>query len=1002
MNEDTKKNDNRKKLLLVDGHSILNRAFYGMPDLTNAKGLHTGAVYGFLNILFSQLDELQPDYLVVAFDVHAPTFRHEAFADYKGTRHAMPEELRGQVPLIKKMLAAMGVVLCERAGLEADDILGTLARKAEAQDMDVVLLSGDRDLLQIATDRICIRIPRTKQGKTTIDDFHAAQVKESLGVTPLEFIQVKALMGDSSDNIPGVPKVGEKTATQLIQTYGSVDGVYAHLEEIKKPALHRNLAENEDQARMSLFLATIKTDCDVELDTEKALAGGYYTAEAFELCTELGFKNFLPRFDRDILEKKEEDFRVEEIADRKGLQELEAALLKQIRQDAGDAGGQAKAGEQAGAGGAKSLPDTLTDRVSPFVVGIRPVYDRAGYGMEKRSRLAGAAVSFRDEGGLRNCFLSVKEDDASEDVISAGALTGFLKMLRTAVRDRALSSGNDASSGPEDENGTCAGAGSEKENDACAGAGGDECISAGSHVESGPFLAVFAQKDQMPLWEIDPQEEFADGIRMEGILDLQVGSYLVNPLKNDYEIEDVASEYCGLTLQSRKQLFGKDSPAQAMEKDPEAVRIYACRAADALRRAALPVRDKLLEMGMWTLYTRIERPLTFILADMERLGIRIEPAALRAYSESLAGRIDELEQEIYQKTGETFNIASPKQLGEVLFEKMKLPGGKKTKTGYSTAAGVLEKLAPDYPVVNDILEYRGLTKLRSTYADGLMAYVADDQRIHTTLTQTITATGRISSTDPNLQNIPMKTELGRQIRRAFIPRDGYTFTDADYSQIELRILAHMSGDEGLIEAYRENEDIHRITASKVFHTPFEEVTPLQRRNAKAVNFGIVYGISSFGLSQGLSISRAEAADYIKAYFRTYPGIKIFLDDLVASAKKNGYAKTMYGRRRPVPELASSNFMQRSFGERVAMNSPIQGSAADIMKIAMIRVWERICRERLQSRLILQIHDELLIETAPGEEETVRRILEEEMERAADLKVRLETDVHNGTDWFMAK
>ncbi|MBR2729591.1 MAG: DNA polymerase I [Lachnospiraceae bacterium] len=622
--------------------------------------------------------------------------------------------------------------------------------------------------------------------------------------------------------------------------------------------------------------------------------------------------------------------------------------------------------------------------------------------MEKGSRLAGAAVSFRDEGGLRNCFLSVKEDKDPADVISAGTLTGFLKMLRTAVRDRALSSGNDASSGPEDENGTCAGAGSEKENDACAGAGGDECISAGSHVESGPFLAVFAQKDQMPLWGIDPQEEFADGIRMEGILDLQVGSYLVNPLKNDYEIEDVASEYCGLTLQSRKQLFGKDSPAQAMEKDPEAVRIYACRAADALRRAALPVRDKLLEMGMWTLYTRIERPLTFILADMERLGIRIEPAALRAYSESLAGRIDELEQEIYQKTGETFNIASPKQLGEVLFEKMKLPGGKKTKTGYSTAAGVLEKLAPDYPVVNDILEYRGLTKLRSTYADGLMAYVADDQRIHTTLTQTITATGRISSTDPNLQNIPMKTELGRQIRRAFIPRDGYTFTDADYSQIELRILAHMSGDEGLIEAYRENEDIHRITASKVFHTPFEEVTPLQRRNAKAVNFGIVYGISSFGLSQGLSISRAEAADYIKAYFRTYPGIKIFLDDLVASAKKNGYAKTMYGRRRPVPELASSNFMQRSFGERVAMNSPIQGSAADIMKIAMIRVWERICRERLQSRLILQIHDELLIETAPGEEETVRRILEEEMERAADLKVRLETDVHNGTDWFMAK
>ena len=405
---------------------------------------------------------------------------------------------------------------------------------------------------------------------------------------------------------------------------------------------------------------------------------------------------------------------------------------------------------------------------------------------------------------------------------------------------------------------------------------------------------------------------------------------------------------------------------------------------------------------MWELYTQIERPLTFVLSDMERLGIRIQPEALKAYSDSLGGRIDELEQQIYRETEETFNIAPPKQLGEVLFEKMGLPGGKKTKTGYSTAAGVLEKLAPDYPVVNDILEYRGLTKLRSTYADGLMAFVADDRRIHTTLRQTITATGRISSTDPNLQNIPMKTDLGRQIRKAFIPREGYTFTDADYSQIELRILAHMSGDPGLIEAYRENEDIHRITASKVFHTPFDEVTPLQRRNAKAVNFGIVYGISSFGLSQGLSISRAEAAEYIKAYFKTYPGIKIFLDGLVSSAKKEGYAITMYGRRRPVPELSSSNFMQRSFGERVAMNSPIQGSAADIMKIAMIRVWERLEREKLQSRLILQIHDELLIETAPGEEEAVRRVLEEEMEHSADLSVRLETDVHSGADWYMAK
>ena len=939
--------EKKKKLMLIDGHSILNRAFYGMPDLTNSKGVHTGAVYGFLNILFSQLDEERPDYLVVAFDVHAPTFRHDAFEDYKGTRSAMPEELRQQVPLIKKMLSAMQIEIREQAGLEADDILGTLARKAEAMDMDVVLISGDRDLLQIATDRICIRIPRTRQGKTSIDDFRAPQVLESYGVTPLQFIDVKALMGDSSDNVPGVPKVGEKTATQLIRDYGSVDGVYEHLDEIKKPALHRTLAENEDKARLSLFLVTIRTDCDVDLDLDKAGTGDYYTREAFELCTELGFKNFLPRFDKAVLEDKEEEFTIDVVGDTGGLSELEKVLLDGI-----------EGGED-------------------FVIGICPVMDRAGYGMEENSLLVGAAVSYAQKGRDHNCFVSVSDREldlspAEEDESHAGAalasavsaadMVSFFKKIRTAVLAGAQARGT----------------------------------------EEGSRLALFAQKDHMGLWGIDAFSEFRDGIRMEGITDLLVCCYLVNPLKNDYEIEDAASEYLGISLQSRKQLFGKSTWAEAERADAEAVRNYACRAADALRRMEPLVREKLAEQEMWDLYTQIERPLTFILADMERLGIRIRPESLKEYSAKLAGRIDELEQQIYKETGSVFNIASPKQLGEVLFEKMGLPGGKKTKTGYSTAAGVLEKLAPDYPVVNDILEYRGLTKLRSTYADGLMAYVADDRRIHTTLTQTITATGRISSTDPNLQNIPMKTDLGRQIRKAFIPMDGYIFTDADYSQIELRILAHMSGDQGLIDAYRENEDIHRITASKVFHTPFDQVTPLQRRNAKAVNFGIVYGISSFGLSQGLSITRQEASEYIKAYFKTYPGIKVFLDDLVSSAKEKGYAKTMFGRRRPVPELSSSNFMQRSFGERVAMNSPIQGSAADIMKIAMIRVWERIAREQLSSRLILQIHDELLIETAPGEEEHVRLILEEEMEHAADLSVRLETDVHSGSDWYMAK
>ncbi len=631
------------------------------------------------------------------------------------------------------------------------------------------------------------------------------------------------------------------------------------------------------------------------------------------------------------------------------------------------------------------MKDTLLSKIrsgQEMVIGVWPVLDFPGYGMESPAVLTGVGISSSPAGAKSadgNWF--IRTDGTGEN---NAAVLSFLKELRTAVRESSTASDSRETSAASDLKESSA-ASESKEN-------------------TGSMLAVFGQKGHMFLWGIDAEAEFSEGIRMEGILDLLVGSYLVNPLKSDYEIEDVASEYLGISLQGAKSLFGKKTWARAFGEEPGAVISYACRAADAIRQAAPLVRParEFIAPAARLLHRGNGSSIGHRQFTQHCLGIRIQPEALKAYSDSLGGRIDELEQQIYRETGETFNIASPKQLGEVLFEKMGLPGGKKTKTGYSTAAGVLEKLAPDYPVVNDILEYRGLTKLRSTYADGLMAYVADDRRIHTTLRQTITATGRISSTDPNLQNIPMKTDLGRQIRKAFIPREGYTFTDADYSQIELRILAHMSGDPGLIEAYRENEDIHRITASKVFHTPIDEVTPLQRRNAKAVNFGIVYGISSFGLSQGLSISRAEAAEYIKAYFKTYPGIKIFLDGLVSSAKKEGYAITMYGRRRPVPELSSSNFMQRSFGERVAMNSPIQGSAADIMKIAMIRVWERLEREKLQSRLILQIHDELLIETAPGEEETVRRILEEEMEHAADLSVRLETDVHSGADWYMAK
>ena len=497
--------------------------------------------------------------------------------------------------------------------------------------------------------------------------------------------------------------------------------------------------------------------------------------------------------------------------------------------------------------------------------------------------------------------------------------------------------------------------------------------------------------------------KYVESLEPERVFDLGIGAYLLNPLKSSYTYEDIAREYIGgISIPSREELLGKDTYEKAWEKSSENMGICACYQAFTAYAAREKTEAKLKETGMWQVYTDIELPLVFTLDSMEKCGICVKGEELKAYGERLSVRIRELEKLIYEKAGEEFNINSPKQLGVILFEKMGIPGGRKTKTGYSTAADILEKLAPEQPVVNDILEYRQLTKLKSTYADGLGAVIEEDGRIHSTFNQTITATGRISSTEPNLQNIPVRMELGRLIRKVFVPEDGCVFLDADYSQIELRVLAHMSGDEKLIQAYREAEDIHRLTASQVFHVPYDEVTDLQRRNAKAVNFGIVYGISSFGLSQDLSITRKEAAEYIEKYFETYPSIKVFLDRMVDEGKEKGYVSTMFGRRRPIPELKSGNFMQRSFGERVAMNSPIQGTAADIIKIAMNRVYERMLREGLQSRLVLQVHDELLIETKKDEVEAVSRILEEEMKGAARLAVELEIDMHQGESWYEAK
>ena len=883
-----------EKILLVDGHSIINRAFYGVTDLTNSEGLHTNAIYGFLNTLFKVLEEEKPDYLTVAFDVKAPTFRHQMYDAYKGTRKPMPAELHEQVPVLKDVLHAMGIATMEKAGLEADDLLGTVAKRSEALGMEVTVLSGDRDLLQLATEHIRIRLPKTKGGVTETENYNTQDVIDRYQVTPLQIIELKALMGDSADNIPGVPGIGEKTATNLIVQYGNIENAYAHVEEIKPNRAKNALQEHYDMAVMSKALATINIDCDYDYDWDMAKLGNIYTQEAYALIKRLEFKNMLSRFqvDAPANDKIEKTFRMIE--------------------DFGEA-------------------DQVLNKAAAAL------------------RLAFAIHREGDEILSLSLTLSEKETYVIPvaGFVTADWLLGRLGEIFAKV----------------------------------------------------PEIATLKLKEELKCLaahgvNVDKEQQGA-------FLDAEIAAYLLNPLKDSYAYEELAREYAGLTIPSYAELFGKDKLTKVLEEKTGAFRIYGGYSSYVLYQSMPVLLAHLQETGMEDLYRTMEMPLVWTLFGMEQEGVRVDAQALKSYGDELAVRIGEQETRIYKEAGETFNINSPKQLGVILFDKMGLKGGKKTKTGYSTSAEVLEKLAPECPFVADILEYRQLTKLKSTYADGLTAYIGPDERIHTTFQQTITATGRLSSVEPNLQNIPIRMELGRQIRKVFIPKDGCVLVDADYSQIELRVLAHMSGDENLIHAYREAQDIHRLTASQVFHIPFDEVTDLQRRNAKAVNFGIVYGISSFGLSQDLSISRKEAQEYIQKYFETYPKIKEFLDSCVTEAKEKGYARTMFGRRRPMPELKSSNFMQRSFGERVAMNAPIQGTAADIIKIAMIRVDQRLKAEGLKSRLLLQVHDELLLEASTEELDAVEQILSEEMEGAAELSVPLEIDMKQGENWYEA-
>lgn len=884
-----------EKIMLIDGNSIVNRAFYGVPLLTNKEGKYTNGVYGFLNILFKLLDEEHPDYLAVAFDLHAPTFRHKTFDGYKGTRKGMPEELREQMPLLKEVLQTMHIPIFEQEGYEADDILGTLSALAEKNDVLPVVVSGDRDLLQIAGEKLKVRIPKTKGGRTETEDYYAADVLEKYGVTPTEFIDMKALMGDASDNIPGVPGIGEKTAAKIIQQYHDIETAIAHAAEIKPKKASENLAEFQEQARLSKFLATIIRDMPLEWNAESLKIRNMFNEEAYELVKRLEFKSMFSRFEGAVVttETKEEKA-YQLVTDREGAEKIMASLKK---------------GE----------------------VGYAFVYDN--------EECQGLALYQEPLGGVWvEASMQLLMDDILRIFREFFVNTAYQKIGHDVKQDLKLLRGYGY-----------------------------------------------------------------EGFEVE--FDTAIAAYILNATGSSYEYDDIANTFLNETYPSAEEVLGKGRGKKALVSLPDQERAaFAARQAEIFFRARKVMDEKLKENEQVSLFYDMEMPLIYVLADMEKYGIKVDKEALLAYQNLLDESLSGMTEEIYALAGEEFNINSPKQLGVILFEKMGMKGGKKTKTGYSTAADVLEKLRFEHPIVDKILNYRTLAKLKSTYADGLLAVMdMNTEKIYSTFNQTITATGRISSTEPNLQNIPVRLELGRELRKVFIPEsDDYCFLDADYSQIELRVLAHIAGDESLIDAFQNNQDIHRMTASQVFHVPFEEVTPLQRSNAKAVNFGIIYGKGSFTLGQDLGISRKEAEDYINAYFARYPKIKGFMDDTIKNGAKNGYVSTLWNRRRAMPELQSSNFIQRAAGERAAMNMPIQGSAADIIKLAMIKVHKALKDGGFKSRLILQVHDELLIETYKDEKEAVAKILKENMEQAAELLVPLDVDVHEGASWFEAK
>ncbi len=903
-----------KKIVLIDGNSILNRAFYGIMGnkmLMTTDGKYTNAVYGFLAILFKVLEDIEPEYLMVTFDLKAPTARHKLYDGYKANRKGMPNELAEQMPILKDILRSMNIAIIEKEGYEADDVLGTMAKKAEKDGFDVTIVSGDRDTFQLTSEKIKVRIPHTKVGKTETETFDENAIIEKYGVTPKQLIEVKGLQGDTSDNIPGVPGIGEKTALELVKKYKSIDGLYEAIEKGEddlKPKTKEKLIENKELAEMSKFLGTINLEVPIDENPDEFKIKEWNKEEVLNKFKELNFNRFIERFNLKSEEKVKTNI-------------AELLNIKTITQ--------------------KSEIEELIHKIK--------------------------------ENKQMTFILGLKEENNNELIIKKK-----ITSIYTYIEDIVY-----------------------------------EILNKNNELEL-YFKEIF-EDENIKKYSYHLNEIYVilkqNGISIKGVkFDAEIAAYILNPSNNHYKLEELSNQYLNIDIPEYLESVGikNDKPTQITlfeqaeekvdsEKYKNAIYVY------TVSKLVDTMTKKLTEINSLELFENIEIPLITVLAEMQYAGIYVDKQELVEFGYKLKEEIETIKQEIYNLAGEEFNINSTQQLGIVLFEKLKLPVYKKTKKGYSTDVDILEKLKSEHPIIEKILEYRGLMKLNSTYIEGLIVYINEyTHKIHSYFHQTITATGRISSTEPNLQNIPTRAEQGKQIKKAFKAQEGNVFIDADYSQIELRILAHISNDENMRTAFLNDEDIHKQVASKVFNVPLEEVTKEQRTAAKAVNFGIVYGISGFGLAEQLGISRKKAEQYIEQYLEKYKGVKKFMDEIVEQAKKNSYVETLFHRRRYIPELSSNNYMVRQFGARAAMNTPIQGTAADIMKIAMIKVYYKLKQENLNANLILQIHDELLIECKIEDKEKVKEILKESMEQATSLSIPLEVELSEAYNWYEVK